>query len=197
MLKKPSELHVCLSDERIDHIGHLIARVRAENLDSTEHRDNGWCIGCRAHAWISSELMAEAEINSWLDVVDSSLRFIAKIGSVQFSFYKGMANKPKDNIYSRAQSHPELRQNMLLFDLPIPDKIVWVYAIETDLEGITTNIEFFGMSQSGEIIASRTVPLHGDFTSVVAIGSNENNPADLPAAPVTLPKTLKDKAVPK
>jgi len=195
MIKAPSEIHSCLTDERIDYVGQLIARVRNENLDAVEDRDNGWSIGCRAHAWVCSEIQQQAKTLSWLSVVDPSLRFIAQIGSVQFSFYKGMAEKPKSNIYSRAQSHPELRQSSMLFnDLPIPEKLVWVYAVETDFEGFTTNIEFFGMSESGEVVASRTVPLFNISTNLVAINSDVSEPVDLPPASASLPKAKKDKA---
>lgn len=192
----PSEIHSCLTDERIDYIGQLIARVRAENLDAADDRDNGWSIGCRAHAWICNAIQQEAKNVSWLGVVDPSLRFIAQIVSVQFSFYKGMAEKPKSNIYSRAQSHPELHQKSMQFsDLPLPEKLVWVYAVETDLEGITTNIEFYGMTESGEIIASRTVPLHGVSVTanIVEINTNKSESVDLPPASASLPKTKKDK----
>ncbi len=193
MIKQPSEIHSCLTDERIDYIGQLIARVRAENLDAVEDRDNGWSIGCRAHAWVSNEIVFQSKSFPWLNIVDPSLRFIAKIGSVEFSFYKGMANKPKANIHNRAQSHPELRQNSLLFDSPIPEKLVWVYAVETDLEGTTTNIEFFGMTESGEVIASRTVPIFDIASNIVAINSVESEPVDLPAASASLPKAATDK----
>lgn len=195
MIKTPSEIHSCLTNERIDHIGQLIARVRAENLDAAEDRDNGWSIGCRAHAWICSEIQTQAQRIDWLSIVDPSLRFIGKIGSVQFSFYKGMAEKPKSNIYSRAQSHPELRQNSMLFDdLPIPEKLVWAFAVETDLEGTTTNIEFFGMSESGDVVASRTVPIFNIPANLVAINDDESAPVELPPASASLPKARKDKA---
>jgi hypothetical protein len=195
MIKMPSEIHSCLNNERIDHIGQLIARVRAENLDAVEDRDNGWSIGCRAHAWVCSEIQTQAQTIDWLSVVDPSLRFIGQIGSVQFSFYKGMAEKPKSNIYSRAQSHPELRQKSLLFDdLSVPEKLVWAFAVETDLEGTTTNIEFFGMSQSGDVVASRTVPIFNTLANLVAINNSESAPVDLPPASASLPKTRKDKA---
>lgn len=189
MHKMPSEIHSCLTNERIDYIGQLIARVRAETLDAAEDRDNGWSIGCRAHAWVSSELIDKAKSISWLSIVDPSLRFIAQIDSVQFSFYRGMAEKPKNNIHSRAQTHPELRQSSLLFeDIPIPTKLVWVYAVETDLEGTTTNIEFFGMSESGQVIASRTVPIFDAPSQLVGIDSTDNSPVDLPPAFASLPK---------
>lgn len=194
MSKKPSEIHSCLTDERIDYIGKLIARVRTESLDAVEDRDNGWSIGCRAHAWICSEIQSQAENISWLNVVDPSLRFIAQIGSVQFSFYRGTAKKPKKNICSRAQSHPELRQKMLFDDLPIPKKLVWAYAVETDLEGVITNVEFLGISESGEVVASRTVPPIFDIsTKPVAINTIECEPVELPPASASLPKTRKGK----
>ncbi len=194
MEKNPSEIHSCLTDERIDHVGRLIARVRAENLDAIEERDNGWSIGCRAHAWICSEILAEAENLDWLSVVDPTLHFIARIGSVQFSFYKGLADKPKKNIFSRALSHPELRQKSFDFsDLPIPEKLVWTYAVETDFEGITTSIEFLGMSESGEIVASRTVPIFNELPKLVPIKAGESPPVDLPPASPSLPKTTRTK----
>lgn len=191
MIKKPSDFHSCLTDERIDHIGQLIARVRAENLEATEDRDIGWSIGCRAHAWIMSEITNEAQKLDWLDVVDPSLRFIGSIGHVEFSFYRGMANKPNKNIYSRAQSHGELRQKPLLFETPIPEKLVWVYAVETDLEGATTNIEFFGMSESGDVVASRVVPIFNTDANLIDIAEPESAPVELLPATAKLPK--KDK----
>lgn len=195
MTQKPSDLHSCLTDDRIDYIGQLIARVRSENLDAIEHRDIAWNIGCRAHAWISSEIISQSKSIPWLSIVDPSLHFIAKIDSVEFSFYRGMADKPKANIHNRAQSHPELRQNTLFLDLPIPAKLVWVYAIETDLEGTTTNIEFFGMSESGEIVASRTIPIFDTYINLVTINNIESAPVDLPPASASLPKRKGDKAI--
>lgn len=194
MIKKPSELHLCLTDDRIDFIGQLIARVRAENLDAAEARDDGWSIGCRAYTWVRSEIKSQSLTIPWLGIIDPNLRFIAAIGSVQFSFYKGMVKNPKSNICSRAQSHPELRQHSFSFDeLPIPDKLVWTYAVETDLEGNTTNIEFFGMSESGEVVALHTVPIFGTPTSLVGISSSESKPVDLPPAQPSLPRTRKNK----
>ena len=192
--KKPSEIHPCLTDERIDIIGHLIARVRSDNLDSSDDRDNGWSIGCRAHAWISNEIQAYSDNVPWLSIVDPTLRFIAKIDSVEFSFYKGVAKRPKRNIFSRAQSHPELRQRTLFFGDPLPERLVWAYAIETDYEGATTNVEFFGMSESGEVVASRVVPIHDASSGVVEITANESEPVELPPATPHLPSTKKDKA---
>lgn len=195
MNKKPSQIHSCLTDKRIDYIGHLIARVRAENLANMDDRDDGWSIGCRAHSWVRSEIIYLSKEKPWLSIVDPSLRFIAKIGTVEFSFYKGMADKPKDNIYCRAVSHPELGQYSFDFDSPIPDKLVWTYAVETDLEGKTTNIEFFGMSESGEVIASRTVPIFDTYATPVGLSDTESTPVELPPATVSLPKKRKEKAL--
>jgi len=129
-----------------------------------------------------------AEEESWLSVVDPSLRFIAKIGDIEFSFYKGLVDKPKVNIFSRAQTHPELRQNVLGLEMPIPERIVWTFAVETDLEGTTTNIEFIGMSDSGEVVASRRIPLLDELATITRVGTSDDDPTNLAAAPVSLPK---------
>lgn len=193
MIKNPSELDPALTDERIDTIGQLIARVRFENLDAADERDNGWSIGCRALAWCCSEIIALSKSVPWLKVVDGSLRFIFKIGDVEVSVYKGNSSKPKKNIFSRAQAYPEIRQMSLLYNHDIPETLVWAYAVETDREGNTTNIEFFGMTETGDAVASRTVPIHSVASTLVPISATESVPAELPAAPVSLPK-IKRKA---
>src|SRR5699024_4019879 len=170
MLKSPSEIHSCLTDERIDEIGHLIARVRAESLEDIDPKDNGWSIGCRAYAWVCSAITEHAETVSWLSVVDPKLSFISKIGKIEFSFYRGSASKPKSSILGRAQSYPDLRQGTLFPNIFLPEKLVWAYAVETDLEGNTTNIEFVGMNSAGEVVASRTVQLFDLYGDVVDVG---------------------------
>ena len=59
------------------------------------------------------------------------------------SIYKGESDRPKKNIYSRVQSFPEIKQTSLLSGQELPERLIWSYAIETDLDGITTNIDFF------------------------------------------------------
>nr|WP_134331588.1 hypothetical protein [Pseudomonas sp. HS-2] len=193
MFKKPSELHSCLTDERIDFIGHLIARVRSENLESADDRDSGWSLGCRAYQWCCSEIIKLSSAKPWIEIVNPTLKFIFKMGNVEISFYKGSPEKPNKNIYTRAQSYPEIRQLSLLSNVIIPDKLVWAYAVETDIEGLTTNIEFFGMSESGDVISSRTVPIHSIPAVPVSIGRIESAPKDLKPAPVSLPAPDQDK----
>lgn len=188
MIKAPSEIHPSLTDERIDTIGHLIARVRMDNLDSADDRDNGWSLGCRAYAWCMNEITNLALSQPWLKVIDPSLKFIFAIGSIEVSFYKGDTDNPKKKIMSRAQAYPELRQMSLLQNTDIPEKLVWAYVVETDAEGLTTNIEFLGMSEAGDIIASRRIPLHNRAFKLVEIAANESKPAELNPAPVSLPK---------
>ena len=188
MTTAPHELHQDLTNERIDIIGHLIARVRLENIESSDCRDTGWSLGCRAYAWCCQEVILLKDTTAWLDVIDPSLKFIFSIGQVEVSFYKGPSTKPKKNIYSRAQSYPEIRQLSLLSDIEVPEKLIWVYAVETDKEGLTTNIEFFGMSEFGEIIASRQVPIHTvKGAAIVGIDNQDAPAAVLPAASVSLP----------
>ncbi|ENT8437268.1 TPA: hypothetical protein ACHY2P_001378 [Pseudomonas aeruginosa] len=194
MFKKPSDIHSCLTDESVDRIGFLIAQVRSENLDTANDRDTGWSLGCRAYTWCCSEIIELAKAESWVTIVNPTLKFIFKIGSVEISFYKGTASKPKKNIYSRAQAYPELRQLSLLSNMMVPEKLVWAYAVETDIEGLTTGIEFFGMSESGEVISSRTIPLHKVPALPSIINGTENAPKDLKPAPVSLPRPKDEKA---
>jgi len=196
MMKKPSNLHIDLTDERIDKIGHLIARVRIENIESADERDDGWSLGCRAYKWCCSEISGLSITTEWIKIINPTLKFIFAIGNVQVSLYKGLSVSPKKNIASRAQSYPELRQLSLLSNFEIPEKIVWAFAVETDADGMTTNIEFFGMSEAGHVIASRNIPLHNVLSNVYVVNPPpENDPANLTAAPVSLPGVRKDKAV--
>lgn len=195
MITSPSDIHSSLTDERVDFIGHLIERVRAENVDSSDDRDSGWSLGCRAYQWCCSEIKSLSLSTPWIQIIDPSLRFIFKIGNIEVSFYKGTADKPKANICDRAQSYPEIRQlSLILEDTPIPEKLVWAFAVETDSEGLTTNIEFLGMSDTGDVVASRRVPLHDISSVLIPIPMTESVPAELPAAPVSLPGLKKGKA---
>jgi hypothetical protein len=185
-MKKPSELHLDLTDERINTIGRLIARVRLENIESADERDDGWSLGCRAYKWCCSEITSLSATTQWLTIENHTLKYIFKIGGVEVSFYKGEVDNPKKNISSRAQSNPELYQLSLLSDFELPEKLVWTYAVETDAEGLTTNIEFVAMSESGNVIAAHNVPIHNVVSTLYVINTIESEAAILDAAPVSL-----------
>ncbi|WHI52700.1 hypothetical protein P3339_08050 [Microbulbifer sp. MLAF003] len=187
MNRHPSEVHKDLTAERINEVGRILAKARFDNLEAVdEERDSGWSIGCRAHAWCCSELVNQSYNIPYLTIKNPSLRFIFKIGQVEVSFYRGETGKPKKNICSRAQTFPELRQLGLFKDVAVPDKLVWTYAIETDLEGKTTNIEFLGMGESGDVFASHIVPIHQVGAVIMPISESESAPVELPSAAVSL-----------
>lgn len=197
MMKKPSDLLPDLTNERIDFIGRLIARVRIENIESADERDDGWSLGCRAYKWCCSEIVKLSMTTSWVRVINPTLKFIFAIGSVEVSIYKGISENPNKNISSRAQSHPELRQLSFLPSHEIPEKLFWAFAVETNVEGLTTNIEFFAMSETGNVIASRHIPLHNIMSDLSDLGDFDTleNIPETPAAPVSLSSVRKDKAV--
>lgn len=187
MNKHPSEIHKDLTSDRINEIGLILAKARYENLEAVDERDDSWSIGCRAYSWCRSELINQQKHISYLSIKDPGLKFVFRIGQAEISIYRGESTKPKKNIYSRAQCYPELKQLGLISNFEIPEKIVWAYAVETDLDGNTTNIEFFGMDESGDIIASHIVPIHQVANSVVIpVSTSEASPVDLPAAAVSL-----------
>ena len=195
MIKSPLELHPELTNYRIDFIGKLIAETRAEVLEVEDPRDTGWGLGCRAYDWCRETIKAESEDceNQWLKVINPTLKFVFSIGEVEVSFYKGISLKPKKNIYFRAQEFSELRQIPLLELDDVPSKLIWAYAVETDLDGNTTNIEFFGMTESGEIVAARTLPIYSIASKPTSIDSKVETGVDIPPVAISLSKSTSKK----
>lgn len=192
----PSEILPDLSDERVDEIGMLIYQTRQENITFSDERDDGWSLGCRGYSWCRSEICDLSKKRSWLTVINPNLKFVFKIGNVEVCFYKGSSTKPKKNIYSRAQSYPEIQQLPLLGnDLPASNELIWAFAVETDAEGYTTNVEFFGMTTAGEIVASRRVPIHRIDAHVPAdLKQKASESVHVQPAKVSLASAVKKKA---
>ncbi|BBM03948.1 hypothetical protein [Microbulbifer sp. GL-2] len=196
MNRHPSEVHKDLTVERINEVGIILADARYDNLQAVDKkRDNGWSIGCRAHAWCSTDLMEKSKEIPYLTIKDASLKFIFKIGEAEVSFYRGEVGKPKKNICSRAQTYPELKQLGMFLEVGAPEKIVWTYVVETDKEGTTTNIEFLGIGEDGNVFASHVVPIHQVNKAVMTpMKPSESAPVELPSAAVSLSVGADEKA---
>ncbi len=105
---------------------------------------------------------------------------------LKLAFTKVLLKNQKKNISSRAQSYPELYQTPLFPNVEMPEKLVWAYAIETDTEGLTTNIQFFAMTENGIVIAAHNVPIHNVLSTLYPINTFESTPTNLEPAPVSL-----------
>lgn len=193
MSYKPHQLHKDLTLERITQIGNILAEARNENAFQADERDNGWSLGCRGHAWCMNSIIELSKTTSWITIVNPNLKFIFKIGDVEVSIYRGSSAKPKKNLFTRAQAFPEIKQlSLFIKDPSIPEKIIWAYAIETDLDGNTTNVEFFGMSLEGDIISSVTIDIWGEKPqTIVSIDQNTEEPVEQPEPKVGLKDKIK------
>mgnify|MGYP003655176635 FL=1 len=153
--------------------------------------DNGWSTGCRSYAWRSSKVSQTVESGEfpWLSIIDGSLRFIFSIGGTPVNMFRGSTDKPKKNILSRATSYPELRQFGLFTELEDIPNLVWSYAMETAPGGEVLSLQFVGLTDFGEVIARRNVPVDEMLTPLSSISVEEYKPVSLPAASVSIKQT--------
>lgn len=163
-----------------------MVEAHSDVIDREEPYDTGWSIGCRSYTWRSQKIKeaAYSEGFEWLGIVDGSLRFIFSVGNTEVNMYRGTSEKPRKNILSRAVRYPELNQYGLFTDLEdIPD-LVWSFALETGPEGEVVALQFVGLTDLGEVIALREVPIDELQAPLVSVGQEEHQPVTLP--PVSL-----------
>ncbi|KAA1175699.1 hypothetical protein FWJ25_00750 [Marinobacter salinexigens] len=185
---QPFEINEKLTNERIDTVGQLLVEAHNEVIDKEETYDNGWSTGCRSYAWRSSKVSQAVDSGEfpWLSIIDGSLRFIFSIGGTPVSMFRGNTDKPKQNILSRATSYPELRQFGLFTELEDIPNLVWSYAMETGPGGEVLSLQFVGLTDFGEVIAQRDVPVDEMLTPLSSIYDEEYKPVSLPAASVSI-----------
>jgi len=190
---EPYEINKQLTNERIDAVGQMLVEAHNEVIDKEETYDNGWSTGCRSYAWRSSKISRAVESGEfpWLSVVDGSLKFIFSIGDTPVNMFRGTTDKPKQNILSRATSYPELRQFGLFTELEDIPNLVWSYAMETGPGGEVVSLQFVGLTDFGEVIAQRDVPVDGMLAPLGGISIEEYKPVSLPAASVSIRQTPK------
>jgi hypothetical protein len=188
---EPCEINQELTESRIDSVGRLLVEAHHEVLSKEEAFDTGWSTGCRSHTWRSSKIMQTIGVEGfeWLKIIDPSLKFIFSIGGVPVNMFKGATDKPKKNILSRANSYPELKQMGLLTDLECVPSLVWSYAMETGPAGEVVSIQFVGLTESGEVVAQRNIPIDGMQTPVTGVATEDFEPVSLPAPSLSLRKT--------
>lgn len=190
---EPSAINDQFTAGRIDTVGNLLVGAHQEVIDRAEIYDNGWSLGCRSYAWRSSRIVEAVRSGEfpWLGIVDPSLRFVFSIGGTHVNMYRGTTEKPKTNILSRATSYPELRQMGLFSDLEEAPSLVWSYAMETGPEGEVIGLQFVGLTDDGDVIARREVPIDEIQTPLSVVSSEELEPFSAPPAPLSVRKTPK------
>lgn len=142
--------HPDLKSDRLVYVATLIAQGRNDALDRHEPSigDDSWSLGCRAYRCgrFRVEEAIESKKYPWLSVVDSTMQFTFKVGSVPVRFYRGLADEPTQRTLKI--SYPELQQMSLALpemDEPDTNEPCFRFAIETDLEGEIDRIIFVGI----------------------------------------------------
>jgi hypothetical protein len=191
VMLEPCEINDQLTSDRLDAVGQLLVEAHNDVIHKEEAYDNGWSTGCRSYAWRSSKITQAVEGGEfpWLSVVDGSLRFIFSIGDTSVNMFRGTTDKPKKNILSRATSYPELRQFGLFAELEDIPNLVWSYAMETGAGGEVLSLQFVGLTDYGEVIAQRDVPIDEMLTPLSSVANEDYKPISLPAASVSIRQT--------
>ncbi|GAA5127193.1 hypothetical protein [Alloalcanivorax gelatiniphagus] len=192
-MHEPSEINDQLTDDRIDAVGRLLVEAHNGVIEREEPFDNGWSIGTRSHTWRMGRIVQAVERSElpWLSLIDGSLKFIFAIGDTPVNMFHGTTGKPKKNILSRAVSYPELQQLGLFEDLEGIPNLVWSYALETGPEGEVVSLQFVGLTDYGQVVAQREVPIDGMLAPIAGVAAEDYEPVSLPAAPVTVRRTPK------
>lgn len=189
---KPWDYHSDLSEQRLTQIGLIIAEERNMVFDlRKENRDDGWSLGCRAFTWCRNAISREASngSTSWLTVLDSSMRFIFRIGDVPIRFFRGDADKPIKKTLASAYLEGEQ------FTLKFPGEnrafqLIWRFVVETDATGELFRVVFVGATPDGIPECQWVVPIFdSNLDDLPTIVTESLDPEDEVASPeVTLPR---------
>lgn len=193
---EPFEINAQLTNDRIDAVGRLMVEAHSQVIDREEPYDTGWSIGCRSYTWRSRKIIeaAYSEGFEWLGIVDGSLRFIFSVGGTEVNMYRGTSEKPRKNILSRAVRYPELNQYGLFTDLEDVPDLVWSFALETGPEGEVVALQFVGLTDLGEVVALREVPIDEFQAPLVSVGHEDYKPVSLPPASLGIRKQPRKEA---
>lgn len=140
----PWELHPDLTEDRLRYVAETIRRVRNTTIDAIEAERVPWGAGCLIYDRTRAEISQQAMTNDWLSILDGSMCFVFKIGSVPVRFYKGPPEEPTDR--TLADHNPELDQLSLAFGEKGKD-VRWRYAVETDIDGKVLKVSFVGIDE--------------------------------------------------
>ena len=150
------ELAPGLTPERMSTLAALLAAVRLEALAAHEpHKgDSNWGFGCRVYDRSRNGIIAAAEHNDWLGIIDSSLHFVFSVGGVPIRFAHGDSEQPKARLLRR--DLVELEAQQLAFDFgPEFIEARWRLIVETDAETMSVaNVVLIQVKGDGEVLNS-------------------------------------------
>lgn len=194
--KSPCDLHPDLEVDRVRLIGKIIkdARNGARLEHNPEAGDTSWSTSCRGFSWAWQRLLGKAgtEGYEWLSTVDSTMHYVGAIGSVPFRFYHGDSKKPKNKFIEEKFSQRQ-QFNLDLGAVPAHQDLIFLFAAETDVQGVTERVIFAAVQPNGYVISSIDATSDAPIPAIAPIHLPEESGVELGAAKVSGKRTKQKK----
>ncbi|OAZ69027.1 hypothetical protein SRCM100623_02333 [Acetobacter pasteurianus] len=185
--KTPQDYHPDLTEERLILVAQAIAQGRANAVmhHIPEIGDTGWTLGSRGFGCCRKAIEDLANIESWLQIEDSSLHFVFKIGSATVRFYRGEPDKPNRRTLRRVNS--EILQESFLF-AEEDDDVIFRIAVDTDIEGYADSI-YLVCFRGETVVQCWSIPYKEDAVSIPVVLEDIAKSAgvEVPPAPIGIP----------
>ena len=196
-MKKPSEFHRDLKEDRISAVAQLIAQAYSDSLDYIipEKGDTRWSHGCRRYEWARNNIrqVANSKEHPYLSLLeDEGRKFTFKIGAVPVRFKRTDADNPNSSVF-RQHAVEASQLSLLLFDgLEDPCQLSWRILVEDDIEGDVIRVAFVGADENGQAECFWNVPKDKLKPKLVALPTDREEGVELQPALVGLKVKTKD-----
>lgn len=186
--QSPCDLHPDLELDRIRLVGKIIkdARNGARREHNPDAGDTPWSTHCRGFSWSWQQLLKKAGIEGyeWLSTIDPSMHYIGSIGDVPFRFYRGDSNKPKTKFV--VEKYLQRQQLNLDFGTtPAHQGLIFLFAAETDAQGVTERVIFAAVQPNGHVVSSIDATSDAPIPAIAPVHLPEESGVELGAAKVS------------
>jgi hypothetical protein len=197
-MKKPSDFHLDLQEDRVILVAQLISQAYADTqfYKNLEKGDTSWSLGCRRYDWARHNIRTVRGMLGYefLTILkDKGTKFTGKIGQVPFKFKKADANNPNKSIFKQYSDESEQLSLLEFGGIPDPCELSWRFLVEADIEGDVIRVVFVGANEkNGHTQCFWEVPQEKFVPKIVAINASVEESMKLEAAPVQLKSVKKD-----
>lgn len=186
--REPWSIHSDLTRDRLIEVARLISYGRNDALDrhNPSVGDNTWTLGCSAFQFQRFRISAACAGGKypWLSLIDPSMQFVFKIGSVPVRFYAGPAEEPNSRTLS--QSFPELHQLSLFPRESEARGYAHRIAVETDFDGAVTAIKYVALDDDQPAFFW-DIPLAALVSPMHEVGKTLAKGVELPPPAIVVP----------
>lgn len=187
--KRPADYHASLTDERLQLLAQVIARVRREALDSHDplNGETNWSLGCRTYERICYAFGQEAASGDhpWLSVLSENLYFLIRLDGLPVKFYRGKPDEPPPRALKEFKSEASARQEAFGFAKPKDGgDSRWRLSYETDLDQLVFRATLLRVNEDGEVCDLWDIPITDTIGALAPVHSVLGEPVDIPAPEV-------------